>query len=476
MAAYRDKEDLIAIGAYQPGSDPLTDRAIAAREEIQAFLKQGASDVGHRLRRPAAARARLDGGPGRGGDVRRRRGRRRGRLPDEPDTPCVRARCRRSGWPCREPPSLRVPPRAGPRAARAGRGRGQGAARRRHGRTRPLGPATRRGGRPSARGPLRQRGLSARSATCSPIRPSSSAASASTPPPSSTSRVRTPRSTRAAPRCRPPRRSAASSSSSRRSRRPSIAAPPTAVRTRSSTSSRSQASPAGARHERRGHRRPDRRDPGQDPGAAGLPRPGRPRRVRRGDGHRVRGARGRRRHGRARRDRRRCRRRHRARPLLRRDRRGRRAPRGRPGAAQGAHQAGVGLRPEREVARGRLRPDAAHARDRRLARRHQPARPQAGDRGRRQVPQAAARPLRRRPEKALAAYNAGPGRGAEVRRRPAVRGDQNYVKKVIGYAEAFRAQGAVASSPAPSAAAMGSPLGAPAPTAVASSPSQFGIV
>jgi flagellum-specific ATP synthase len=44
MAAYREKEDLIAIGAYQPGSDPLTDRAIAAREAILAFLKQGAMD------------------------------------------------------------------------------------------------------------------------------------------------------------------------------------------------------------------------------------------------------------------------------------------------------------------------------------------------------------------------------------------------------------------------------------------------
>ncbi len=29
MAAYRDKEDLIAIGAYQPGGDPTVDLAIA---------------------------------------------------------------------------------------------------------------------------------------------------------------------------------------------------------------------------------------------------------------------------------------------------------------------------------------------------------------------------------------------------------------------------------------------------------------
>ena len=40
MAAYREKEDLISIGAYQPGSDPLTDAAIAARGPIDGFLKQ----------------------------------------------------------------------------------------------------------------------------------------------------------------------------------------------------------------------------------------------------------------------------------------------------------------------------------------------------------------------------------------------------------------------------------------------------
>src|SRR5690349_11275234 len=40
MAAYKDKSDLIAIGAYQPGTDALTDAAIAAREPIDAFLRQ----------------------------------------------------------------------------------------------------------------------------------------------------------------------------------------------------------------------------------------------------------------------------------------------------------------------------------------------------------------------------------------------------------------------------------------------------
>jgi flagellum-specific ATP synthase len=40
LAAYREKEDLIAIGAYQPGSDPLLDSVIALRPRIDAFLRQ----------------------------------------------------------------------------------------------------------------------------------------------------------------------------------------------------------------------------------------------------------------------------------------------------------------------------------------------------------------------------------------------------------------------------------------------------
>jgi flagellum-specific ATP synthase len=40
MAAYRDKADLIAIGAYQRGTDPLTDAAIDARDPIDGFLRQ----------------------------------------------------------------------------------------------------------------------------------------------------------------------------------------------------------------------------------------------------------------------------------------------------------------------------------------------------------------------------------------------------------------------------------------------------
>jgi flagellum-specific ATP synthase len=44
MAAYRDKADLIAIGAYARGSDALTDAAIDARGPIDAFLRQTVTD------------------------------------------------------------------------------------------------------------------------------------------------------------------------------------------------------------------------------------------------------------------------------------------------------------------------------------------------------------------------------------------------------------------------------------------------
>jgi flagellum-specific ATP synthase len=44
MAAYKDKEDLIAIGAYQHGADPTTDLAIEKRDPINAFLRQSVSE------------------------------------------------------------------------------------------------------------------------------------------------------------------------------------------------------------------------------------------------------------------------------------------------------------------------------------------------------------------------------------------------------------------------------------------------
>jgi flagellum-specific ATP synthase len=44
MATYKEKADLISIGAYQPGTDPQIDAAIAARGPIDAFLRQGVTE------------------------------------------------------------------------------------------------------------------------------------------------------------------------------------------------------------------------------------------------------------------------------------------------------------------------------------------------------------------------------------------------------------------------------------------------
>jgi flagellum-specific ATP synthase len=44
LAAYREKEDLISIGAYQRGSDPLVDVAIELRPRINQFLRQRVDD------------------------------------------------------------------------------------------------------------------------------------------------------------------------------------------------------------------------------------------------------------------------------------------------------------------------------------------------------------------------------------------------------------------------------------------------
>jgi flagellum-specific ATP synthase len=40
MAAYKDKRDLISIGAYERGSDPIADRAIDLQPQIEGFLRQ----------------------------------------------------------------------------------------------------------------------------------------------------------------------------------------------------------------------------------------------------------------------------------------------------------------------------------------------------------------------------------------------------------------------------------------------------
>jgi FliI/YscN family ATPase len=44
MAAYQQSEDLITIGAYQMGSNPLVDLAIKLREPIETFLRQRATE------------------------------------------------------------------------------------------------------------------------------------------------------------------------------------------------------------------------------------------------------------------------------------------------------------------------------------------------------------------------------------------------------------------------------------------------
>jgi flagellum-specific ATP synthase len=69
MATYKEKSDLISIGAYQPGSDPAIDAAITAREPIDMFLKQGvteectAEEADHVLMQLATLGAAAQAGP-----------------------------------------------------------------------------------------------------------------------------------------------------------------------------------------------------------------------------------------------------------------------------------------------------------------------------------------------------------------------------------------------------------------------------
>jgi len=44
-AAYREKEDLILVGAYQKGSDPMVDMALRSRDKALAFLQQRPDEV-----------------------------------------------------------------------------------------------------------------------------------------------------------------------------------------------------------------------------------------------------------------------------------------------------------------------------------------------------------------------------------------------------------------------------------------------
>ncbi|HEY9555708.1 MAG TPA: FliI/YscN family ATPase, partial [Acidimicrobiales bacterium] len=45
MAAHRDAKDLIDIGAYVPGSNPMVDRAVSLAEPIRAFLTQDINEI-----------------------------------------------------------------------------------------------------------------------------------------------------------------------------------------------------------------------------------------------------------------------------------------------------------------------------------------------------------------------------------------------------------------------------------------------
>ena len=55
LAAYEEKRDLIALGAYKAGADPRTDQAIARIDAINEFLQQGS----HESADAADTRARL---------------------------------------------------------------------------------------------------------------------------------------------------------------------------------------------------------------------------------------------------------------------------------------------------------------------------------------------------------------------------------------------------------------------------------
>lgn len=45
MAAYREHQDLISVGAYRPGANPLVDAAIAMQGEINGFLRQAVGEA-----------------------------------------------------------------------------------------------------------------------------------------------------------------------------------------------------------------------------------------------------------------------------------------------------------------------------------------------------------------------------------------------------------------------------------------------
>ena len=63
MAAYNAQRDLIAIGAYQRGNDPLVDEALARWPAIQKFLGQDVTEAADVAASRAALARLLDDTP-----------------------------------------------------------------------------------------------------------------------------------------------------------------------------------------------------------------------------------------------------------------------------------------------------------------------------------------------------------------------------------------------------------------------------
>jgi flagellum-specific ATP synthase len=47
VSAYYDVEDLVSVGAYKPGTQPKSDRAIDRWDAINAFLRQDKGEATH---------------------------------------------------------------------------------------------------------------------------------------------------------------------------------------------------------------------------------------------------------------------------------------------------------------------------------------------------------------------------------------------------------------------------------------------
>src|SRR5262249_9176327 len=45
LAAWQEGRDLVEIGAYAPGTNPRLDRAMARRDAMNAFLRQGINEI-----------------------------------------------------------------------------------------------------------------------------------------------------------------------------------------------------------------------------------------------------------------------------------------------------------------------------------------------------------------------------------------------------------------------------------------------